>query len=136
MIIAVVSAFLCVLSQRTDYPLLLSTAIRTLELAVSKPYARSDNRRVRFEILIAVVKKSTIFWNITPCSPLIVDECFGETYSLRLQGQRISRTLLSPAFTLLSCSAYSTLGGDMFLRSAVDFQLSTWRYISEGSKKK
>jgi hypothetical protein len=40
---------------------------------------------VGFEVLTAVVMKSTIFWDITPCSPLKVTCCFGGTYRLHLQ---------------------------------------------------
>jgi hypothetical protein len=36
--------------------------------------------------------KSTIFWDITPCSPLNVNRRFGGTYRLYLQGRRISQT--------------------------------------------
>jgi hypothetical protein len=46
---------------------------------------------VEFEVLTAVVMKSTIFWDITPCSPLRVNRRFGGTYCLRFQGGRISR---------------------------------------------
>jgi hypothetical protein len=35
--------------------------------------------------------KSTIFWDITPCTPLKVNRCFGETYCFHLQGRKISR---------------------------------------------
>jgi hypothetical protein len=35
---------------------------------------------------------STIFWYITPCSPLQVNRRFGGTYRLHLQGWRIFRT--------------------------------------------
>jgi hypothetical protein len=35
--------------------------------------------------------KSTIFWDITPCSPLKVNRCFGGTYRLHLQDRRIRR---------------------------------------------
>jgi hypothetical protein len=31
--------------------------------------------------------KSTIFWDITPCSPLSVNRRFGGTYRLHLQGR-------------------------------------------------
>jgi hypothetical protein len=34
------------------------------------------------------VMKNTIFWDITPCSPLSVNRRFGWTYRLHLQGQR------------------------------------------------
>jgi hypothetical protein len=44
-----------------------------------------------FEVLTAVVTKSTIFWDITPCSPLKVNRRFGGTYRLHLQGGRKSR---------------------------------------------
>jgi hypothetical protein len=35
--------------------------------------------------------KCTIFWDITPCSPLKVNRRFGGTYRLHLQGRKISR---------------------------------------------
>jgi hypothetical protein len=43
------------------------------------------------EILTTVVMKSSIFWDITLCSPLNVNRRFGGTYRLHLQGRRISR---------------------------------------------
>jgi hypothetical protein len=43
---------------------------------------------VGFEVLTAVVKKSTIFWDITPCSPLSVNRRLGGTYCLHLQGKK------------------------------------------------
>jgi hypothetical protein len=46
---------------------------------------------VGFEVLAAVVMKSTIFWHITSCSPLSVNRRFGGTYHLHLQGVRINR---------------------------------------------
>jgi hypothetical protein len=45
---------------------------------------------VGFEVLTAVVMGSTIFWDITQCSPLNVNRRFGGAYCLHLQG-RISR---------------------------------------------
>jgi hypothetical protein len=47
--------------------------------------------RVRFEVLTAVVMKSSIFWDITPCSPLNVNRRFGGKYRL-LQGRRVIQT--------------------------------------------
>jgi hypothetical protein len=32
--------------------------------------------------------KSSIFWDITPCSPLSVNRRFGGTYRLHLQGRK------------------------------------------------
>jgi hypothetical protein len=46
---------------------------------------------VGFEVLTAVVMKSKIFWDITPCSPLKFNRHFGGTCRLHLQGRRISQ---------------------------------------------
>jgi hypothetical protein len=45
---------------------------------------------VGFEVFTAVVMKSIIFWDMTPCSPLSFNRRFGGTYILHLQG-RINR---------------------------------------------
>jgi hypothetical protein len=46
---------------------------------------------VGFEVLTAVVVKSCIFWDVTPCSPLKLNRRFGGTCRLHLQGRRISQ---------------------------------------------
>jgi hypothetical protein len=38
------------------------------------------------EVCTAVVMKSIIFWDVTPCSLLSCNRRFGGTYRLRLQG--------------------------------------------------
>jgi hypothetical protein len=43
-----------------------------------------------FEVLLALVMKSTTFWDIAQCSPLKVNRRFGGTYRLHLQDQKIS----------------------------------------------
>jgi hypothetical protein len=50
---------------------------------ISVSVAMSENRHC--------IKKSTIFLDITPCSPLSVNRRFGGTYRLHLAGQRASR---------------------------------------------
>jgi hypothetical protein len=45
---------------------------------------------VGFEVHTAVVVKSTIFWDITLHSPLSINQRFGGTYRLHLQGRKIS----------------------------------------------
>jgi hypothetical protein len=85
---------------------------------------------VGFEVLTAVVMKSTVFWDITPCSPLSVDRRFGET-SPPSSASNIKRTrnqgegrwqaefCLPPAFMLASSANFFDPedGGDMFLRN-------------------
>jgi hypothetical protein len=43
---------------------------------------------VGFEVFTAVVMKSIVFWDMTPCSPLSFNRRFGGTYHLYLQGRR------------------------------------------------
>jgi hypothetical protein len=43
---------------------------------------------VGFEVLTAMVVKSTMFWDIAPCSPLSVNRRFGGTHRLHLQGRK------------------------------------------------
>jgi hypothetical protein len=87
-----------------------------------------------------MVMKSTILWDITPCSPLKVSRHFGGTYRLHLQSRRISRGRnqhqVAPTFTLVSCSAYSsTLKMEAICSSetSVYFQRTTRRYIPDDS---
>jgi hypothetical protein len=47
--------------------------------------------------------KSTIFWDITPCSPLSVYRRFGGTYRLHLQGQKISSARNQPESRWQAC---------------------------------
>jgi hypothetical protein len=56
---------------------------------------------VGFELLTAVVMKSTIFWDIMPCIPPKVDRRFGGTHRLHLQG-RISGVRYQRERTLLA----------------------------------
>jgi hypothetical protein len=75
--------------------------------------------------------KSTFFWDITLCSPLKVNLCFGGTCYLHFQDWRMSQ---APAFMLVSCLAYySTLKLEAICssRTSVDFQWPTQRYIPE-----
>jgi hypothetical protein len=54
--------------------------------------ARFSNAFDRFDILIAMIVKSSAFWDIRPCSPLKDNRRFEGTYHLHLQGRRISLT--------------------------------------------
>jgi hypothetical protein len=49
---------------------------------------RDNLQRVGFEVFTAVVMKSIIFWDMTPCSLLSFNRLFGGTYHLHLQGRR------------------------------------------------
>jgi hypothetical protein len=49
-------------------------------------------RYAGFEVLTAVVMKSSIFWDITMCSPLKVNRRFGRICRLHLEGRRIGQT--------------------------------------------
>jgi hypothetical protein len=114
--------------------------------------------KVRFEVFTAVVLKSIIFWDMTPCSTLSFNRRFGGTYRLHLQGRRIVQAachLLARWFAELFLDPED--GGDTFLRNvgynSTDYTASyvrrwysscVWkfksncsisRYISETSKR-
>jgi hypothetical protein len=72
---------------------------------------------VGFEVLTAVVMKSSIFWDITPCSPLKVNRSFGGTYRLHLQGRRISRARDQRESRWQAALCNPENRGDMFLRN-------------------
>jgi hypothetical protein len=52
---------------------------------------KNKNNSVEFEFLTAVVMKNSVFWDITPCSPLEVNKRFGRTYRLHLQCRGVSQ---------------------------------------------
>jgi hypothetical protein len=59
---------------------------------------------VEFEILTAVVMKSSIFWDIRPCSPLKIKRRFGGT--CRIHAGFLLGLFFDPEY-----------GGDLFLRN-------------------
>jgi hypothetical protein len=76
--------------------------------------------------------KSAIFWNITVCGPLKVNQCFRGTFHLHLQGQRISQTRNQCERGCMQMLAYSlTLKMEVICSSKtlVNFQWTTWCYI-------
>jgi hypothetical protein len=69
---------------------------------------------------MAVVMKTTIFWDITPCSPLKVSRRFGKTYSL-LARWFLAELIFSTPKMKAICSS----------ETSVDTQRTTRRYIPE-----
>jgi hypothetical protein len=78
---------------------------------------------VRYAVLTSVVMKCSIFWDIMPCSPLKVNRRFEEHVAF----------WFPPAFTLVSCSAYSsTLKMEACSsETSAEFQRTTRCYILE-----
>jgi hypothetical protein len=89
---------------------------------------------VGFKDFTAAVMKSSVFWDITLCSPLKVNRPFGGTYRLHRQGRKICQarnqreSRWKPVFTLVSCLAYpSTLEMEATCSSetSIDLQLTS-----------
>jgi hypothetical protein len=89
------------------------------------------------EIVKAVVMKSSVFWDITPCSRFNVERHFRRIYRFHLVGRRISHARneheavsehdgfsLAYSLTLKMDSSYSS-------ETSVDFQRTTRCYIPE-----
>jgi hypothetical protein len=105
------------------------------------------NYYVRFEVLATVIMKSSVFWDIMPCTLLKVNWHFGGTCCLHLQGQRISQAsnqqergskeqvaLLAACFMLVTCLVYSlTLKMEATCSSkmSAEVQWNTQHYITE-----
>jgi hypothetical protein len=86
---------------------------------------------VGFEVLTAVVMKSSVFWDLMPCSPLKVNQSFSGTCRHHLQGWRISQVRNqheAGSKQSSACLAYSlTLKMEVTCSSEtlVDFQWTT-----------
>jgi hypothetical protein len=72
--------------------------------------------------------KSSLLWDIMPCSPLKANQRFGGTRCLHLQSRRISQARnqreAGSKHSLKMEAACSS-------ETLVDFQWTTWRYIPE-----
>jgi hypothetical protein len=69
-----------------------------------------------FEVLTAAVMKTSVFWDITPCSPLKVDRPFGGVYRLYIHGRTISQeTRQHETYSMQSFDPED--GGHMFLQN-------------------
>jgi hypothetical protein len=51
---------------------------------------------IALEVFTAVCMKTTVFWDVTPCSPVKVHQCFRGTHCVHLQGQRESQKNETP----------------------------------------
>jgi hypothetical protein len=89
---------------------------------------------VKVKVLTAVVTKSSVFGDITLCSPLKVSRHFGGTCRLRLQGRRISQERNQREAGSKQNRAYFlilNMEATCSSETSVDFQRTTRRYISE-----
>jgi hypothetical protein len=94
---------------------ILSEIIRTDHRHETKPDVKESLPSSSCANFCAV-KKNSIFWDITPCSPLKVDRRVRGTRRLHLHCRRISRSCFHAGFLLDLCFDPED-GGDMFLRN-------------------
>jgi hypothetical protein len=79
---------------------------------------------VGFEVVTAVVMKCSIFWNITPYSPLKANQHFGEKYSLHLQSWINLTRKKAEAGSKQNCSALK-IEVTYSSETSVEFQRAT-----------
>jgi hypothetical protein len=119
--------------QTHNTKLVMKSMVLSLDLSVS-----NNDSYVGFEVFIAVVMKSIIFWDMMPCSLLRCNRRFAGTCRLQLQGRKKKFQL---ATCLLAGSCWNVFfdpedGGDTFLRNvgciSTDYMAShpTRRYSS------
>jgi hypothetical protein len=98
---------------------------------------------VWFQVLTEVaMKTSSIFWDITPCSPLKVNRRFGGTYRTHLQGRRIRRArnqresrwqAVPPKRRLTFNELHGVISQKIALFTLIIVSESIWRAISRRS---
>jgi hypothetical protein len=84
---------------------------------------------VGFEVFTAVVMKSIIFWDMTPCSLLGFNRRFGGTYRLQLQGRR--NRFSKPASSAEPISSTLKMEAICSFETSVETQRTTRRHIPE-----
>jgi hypothetical protein len=105
---------------------------------------RRGKKDIWFEVLTAMVMKSSFSWNIMPCSPFKVNRYFGGTSRVRLQTWRISQARSQykigskkgtvACVVLVSCLVYSLTLKMQATRSSdngVEFQRTTLHHTPE-----
>jgi hypothetical protein len=76
-------------SLRTLYNLKDVREIRVFVRNITIISTEIENKCLRFEVLTALIMKGSVFWDITPCSPLEANKRFGETWCLHLRDRRV-----------------------------------------------
>jgi hypothetical protein len=126
-----VDLWICVAAQQHYISVCAATAWVMITIQAAYTYIKQTIHTSHTNIAFVFPKhqltmKNIIFWDMKPRSLLSCNRRFGGTYRLHLQGRRNNFSKnkqaggLPPAFTLVSCSAYSSnlkMGGDMFLRN-------------------
>jgi hypothetical protein len=100
---------------------------------------RTMFKYVGFEVFTAVVMKSIIFWDMTPCSPLSFNQRSGGTYRLYLQ--RRKNRFSNVGFEVFTAVVMKSSAEPIYLalkmeaifssETSVDTQRTTRRYIPE-----
>jgi hypothetical protein len=68
---------------------------------------KTKNIYAGLEVLIAVAMKSSVFCDITSCSPVKASRRFGRTHRIHFRGRKVG-VLLAAYFISVSCLAYSS----------------------------
>jgi hypothetical protein len=92
-----------------------------------------ENKHFGFEAVTTMTAKISVFYDMTPCSPLKVIRSFKEIYRLHFQGRRISQARKQHGL-LIPCLAYSSTQKMEEIYSSVtsvDFHWTTRFYIGE-----
>jgi hypothetical protein len=77
-----------------------------------------------------MVMKSSVFWDITPCSPLKINRLLGGTRSLHLQSWRISQ-VRNQREAGSKQKSWKKMEAKRSSETSVDFQHTTWHYVPE-----
>jgi hypothetical protein len=97
------------------------TSLRSMFHPSMPLHVVTKTSHIGFEVLTAMVKNSSVFWNKTPCGPLKANRRFGGICRLHLQGRKINRAIpicyLFRAGFLRGSFVDPEDGGDMFFQN-------------------
>jgi hypothetical protein len=88
---------------------------------------------IGFEVLTAMAMKSSLLWDVTPCSPLKVNGRFEETHRLHHQDQRRNQNQTELCFKLVSYSTWLTAGNAVLAGFLLAFLFSFMGWNGMGS---
>jgi hypothetical protein len=79
-------AFFCI---RTEVPHICGLAGVLRMVNIKRKEIIIKRKKVGFEALTAVTMESTIFWDVTPCSPVEIRQYFGGSHCFHLQCRKV-----------------------------------------------
>lgn len=87
-----------------------------------------------FQTIYKYQVKSTVLWDVTPCSLVEVHKYLGQPYCLHLQGCKVSQAITFAYMLLAGCLVYSltlNMEATLYSETSVNLRYTTWLHMPE-----